>query len=87
MAMGKSEKLVARILGGMSDASIPFDDLCGLLERLGFERRTAGSHNVFRRADIAEKPNLQRSGTQAKPYQVRQVRTIILKYKLGDEIR
>ena len=84
--MGKWDKLIERILRGTSDAGIPFDDLCALLERLGFERRTRGSHNVFRRAGILEKPNLQRSGKTAKIYQVRQVRDIILKYKLGDEI-
>jgi len=84
--MGKWEKLIERILRGTSDASISFDDLCGLLERLGFERRTRGSHNVFRRSGIVEKPNLQRHGSNAKVYQVRQVRDIILKYKLGDDI-
>jgi len=33
-----------------------------------------------------EKPNLQRAGNKAKVYQVRQVRDIILRYKLGDEL-
>ncbi len=84
--MGKWDKLVERVLRGTSDASIPFDDLCGLLERLGFEKRTRGSHNVFRREGIMEMPNLQRSGNHAKVYQVRQVRDVILRYKLGDEI-
>jgi hypothetical protein len=28
--------------------------------------------------------NLQREGAQAKPYQVKQVRAVILKAKLGD---
>jgi len=27
--------------------------------------------------------NLQKEGSKAKPYQVRQVRNVILKYKLG----
>ena len=84
--MGKWDRLLEQILRGRSDANIPFNDLCGLLVHLGFERRTRGSHNVFRRSGIAEKPNLQRSGNDAKPYQVRQIRDIILKYKLGDEI-
>ena len=84
--MGKWDKLLERVLRGTSDASIGFDDLCGLLERLGFEKRTRGSHHVFRRSGIMEKPNLQRSGSNAKVYQVRQVRDIILRYKLGDEI-
>ena len=71
---------------GTSDAGISFDDLCGLLERLGFERRTRGSHNVFRRPGVMEKPNLQRAGSKAKVYQVRQVRDIILRYRRGDEL-
>lgn len=84
--MGKWDKLLERVLRGTSDASISFDDLCGLLERLGFERRTRGSHNVFRRPGVVEKPNLQRAGSKAKPYQVRQVRDIILRYRLGDKL-
>ena len=84
--MSKWDKLLERVLRGTSDASISFDDLCGLLERLGFERRTRGSHNVFRREGIMERPNFQRSDSNAKVYQVRQVRDIILRYKLGDEL-
>lgn len=84
--MGKWDKVLARVLRGTSDAAIPFDDLCGLLEQLGFERRTRGSHNVFRRDGIAERPTRQRSGRHAKPYQVRQVREVILKHRLGDEL-
>lgn len=84
--MGKWSKLLERILRGTSDANIAFDDLCGLLERLGFERRTRGSHNVFRKAGVLEKPNLQKSGPNAKTYQVQQVRDIILRYKLGDDV-
>jgi predicted RNA binding protein YcfA (HicA-like mRNA interferase family) len=58
--------------------------LCSLLETLGFEKRVKGSHHLFRKAGIEEKINLQRSGNNAKPYQVKQVRSVILKYKLGD---
>jgi predicted RNA binding protein YcfA (HicA-like mRNA interferase family) len=82
--MGKWDKLIEQILRGTSDANIPFNDLCGLLIRLGFERRTRGSHNVFRKAGVAKKRNLQRSGKHAKSCQVQRVRDIILKYKLGD---
>ena len=85
--MSKWEKVLNRVLGGSSDATIAFDDLCGLLEHLGFERRTRGSHNIFRRSGIAERPTLQRAGNQAKPYQVKQVRAIILEYQRGDELQ
>ena len=79
-----SEKTLRRVLTGASDAAIRFDDLCSLLERLGFDKRVKGSHHVFRKAGVEEKINLQRDGNNAKPYQVRQVRAVILKYKLGD---
>ena len=84
--MAKWDKLLDRILRGTSDANIPFDDLRNLLIRLGFEERTRGSHHVFRKAGIVEKPNLQQSGSHAKPYQVKQVRGIIVKYKLGENV-
>jgi hypothetical protein len=83
--MGKYEKLLLQILRGTSDASLAFDELCQLLRRLGFEERTRGSHHVFRRQGVEEKINLQRDAGKAKPYQVRQVRAVILKYKLGGE--
>jgi len=83
--MGKHDKLLLQILLGTSDANIRFDDLCGLLHHLGFEERTRGSHHVFRRRGVEEKINLQRDGSKAKPYQVKQVRTIILKYHFNDE--
>ncbi|MGH2412255.1 MAG: type II toxin-antitoxin system HicA family toxin [Microcystaceae cyanobacterium] len=85
--MGKYDKLLLRILKGKSDANIPFDDLCQLLRRLGFEERIRGGHHTFRKEGVEEKPNLQRNGSKAKAYQVRQVREIILKYKLklGDD--
>jgi len=58
--------------------------LCSLLENLGFEKRVKGGHHMFRRAGVEEKINLQREGHDAKPYQVRQVRGVLLKYKLGE---
>jgi predicted RNA binding protein YcfA (HicA-like mRNA interferase family) len=51
---------------------------------LGFEMRVRGSHHVFRNAGVEEKVNLQRDGNEAKPYQVRQVRNVLLKYHLGE---
>jgi hypothetical protein len=57
-----------------------------MLKRFGFEERTRGSHHVFRKEGIKEKINLQRDDDKAKPCQVRQVRALILKYKLGDKL-
>jgi predicted RNase H-like HicB family nuclease len=84
--MERCEKLLFQILRGTSDANTAFDDLCQLLLRLGFEERKGGSHHIFRKAGIEEKINLQRDDGKAKPYQVRQVRAVILKYKLGGDL-
>lgn len=81
--MGKYEKLLLKILSGTSDANIHFEDLCNLMESLGFERRVRSSHHMFRKEGVIEKINLQREGDKARPYQVKQVRNIIVKYKLG----
>jgi hypothetical protein len=82
--VSKWTKLIRKILDGRSDSNVAFSDLRGLLLYLGFEERTRGSHHVFRRAGIDEKLNLQRDDGKAKPYQVRQVRQVILKYRLGE---
>lgn len=81
--MSKHEKMLAQIVEGRSDANIRFADLCHLLRRLGFEERTRGSHHVFRMQGVEEKIVLQRENGKAKPYQVRQVRAVIVKYKFG----
>jgi predicted RNA binding protein YcfA (HicA-like mRNA interferase family) len=80
--MNKSEKLIEIILRGTSDANISFNELCQLMRAFGFDERTRGSHHVFRKCGIEEKINLQKDGNKAKPYQVRQVRNIILKYQI-----
>ena len=77
-------RTLERILSGVCDAAIRFDELVSLLQSLGFVMRISGSHHVFRRAGIEEKINLQHDGSHAKPYQVRQVRAVILKYELGE---
>ncbi len=81
--MGRQEKLLLQILTGHSDANIKFQDLVKLMQRLGFDKRVSGSHHIFRKEGVLEKVNLQKEGNKAKPYQIRQVRNIILKYKLG----
>lgn len=85
----KYEKILERVLRGTSDQSISFDDLVSLLRRLGFDdRQRGGSHRIFTRTGVVEILNLQpRSGGQAKPYQVKQVRQLILKYRLADAVR
>ena len=81
--MTQLDKLMERILRGASDASIPFADLCALLRRLGFDERIRGSHHIFTKTGVGEIINLQAKGANAKPYQVKQVRGVIVRYKLG----
>jgi predicted component of type VI protein secretion system len=50
---------------------------------LGFAERVRGSHHIYTRADVAEILNLQPKGSKAKPYQVKQIRTIISAYGLA----
>jgi len=58
--------------------------LCQLLARLGFEERLRGSHHIFARDGMEEILNLQPKGGKAKPYQVKQVRNILVKYRIGE---
>ncbi len=83
--MSKREKILLKVLRGASDANISFNDLCLLLRHLGFSERIKGSHHIFTRPDVQEILNLQPKGGKAKAYQVKQVRNIILHYKLADE--
>lgn len=80
--MGKYERLIKQIVSGRADANISFNDICNLLTHFGFEMRISGSHHIFRKTGVEEKINLQKDGNKAKPYQVKQVRQMLLKYKI-----
>jgi predicted RNA binding protein YcfA (HicA-like mRNA interferase family) len=57
-----------------------------MLQHLGFtERHSGGSHRVFYKKGVAEIINLQPRGSEGKPYQMKQIRHILLKYNMiGD---
>jgi len=80
--MGKHEKLYQHIMLRRSDANVPFDSLCGLLTRLGFDERIKGDHHIFTAPEVEEILNLQPKNAKSKPYQVKQVRNAILRYNL-----
>jgi|GEM_PF-245732 len=86
MNMVRSRRLFETILRGTSDAAIPFHGLCQLMNRLGFKERIRGSHHIFVRPDIEEILNFQPKGSLAKPYQVKLLRAVILKYRLTGEV-
>ena len=77
-------RLLLQILHGASDANIRFSDVALLLRDLKFQERVRGSHHIFTREGIQEILNLQPRGSMAKPYQVRQVRNVIVRYKLAE---
>mgnify|MGYP003953721029 FL=1 len=73
-----------KVLGGRSDANLAFTEVVGLLKGLGFDLRIKGSHHILTKEGIEEILNLQPKNGKAKPYQVKQVRKVIVRYKLGD---
>ena len=67
-------------------ANVRFSDLCKLAEDFGFRLRgSRGSHRIYTRQEVRELLNFQNVGGKAKPYQVRQVRDVVLKHRLGEQ--
>ena len=70
--------------GGQSDANIPFEQTVNMLEpSLGFDERISGKpphlhQGGYRGGSLI----FQSVGGECKPYQVRQVRTVLRKYNL-----
>lgn len=84
--MTKKEKFIQKILKGTSDANIDFNELRQFLKSLGFNERIRGSHFIYYLEDIEEIINIQPlPDKKAKFYQIKQIRSIILKYKLGNK--
>jgi hypothetical protein len=85
-SVSQSDKVLDQVLRGSSDANIRFAELRSLLSRLGFNERVKGSHHIFWKDGVEEILNLQPKGSNAKPYQVKQVRHVILRHRLGGEL-
>ncbi|MGN1133779.1 MAG: type II toxin-antitoxin system HicA family toxin [Oscillospiraceae bacterium] len=84
--MSQIQKILLNILSGTKDTNISFSDLQKILTLLGFVVRIKGDHFIYTKDGIDEIINIQPIGNKAKPYQVKQVRNIILKYKLGGNL-
>ena len=80
--MARLNKFLVKILSGNSDNNIKFDDLIKLLHNFNFSCRIKGGHHIFWKEDVDEILNIQPDGNKAKAYQVKQVRNILLKYKM-----
>ncbi len=84
--MSQYEKILLSILSGTKDKNILFTDLRLVLDRLGFQCRIRGDHFIYTKDGVEEIINIQPVGNKAKPYQVKQIRNIILRYQLGGAI-
>ena len=84
--MSQYEKLLLAILSGSQDKNILFSDLQNILDRLGFQCRIKGDHFIYTMDGVEEIINIQPIGKMAKPYQVKQIRHIILNYQLGGAV-
>ncbi len=80
--MSKFHKLIFKLLSGNSDKNFNFNDVVLLLQTVGFKMRTKGSHHIFYKEDVLEIINLQPKDGKVKPYQLKQVRELLIKYKL-----
>lgn len=84
--MSQYQKTLLAILSGTQDANITFAELQAVLDRMGFQLRIRGDHFIYTKDDVEEIINIQPRGGKAKPYQVKQVRQLILKYQLGGAV-
>lgn len=76
-----SRKLLQRITD--SPTNVRFADMVNLVEAFGFRlRRITGSHHIFGHPAIPEQINLQKVGSEAKPYQIRQFLRIVERYNM-----
>ncbi|GHV71192.1 toxin HicA [Spirochaetia bacterium] len=82
--MGRFEKILQKVLSGRQDTCIGFSETISLLQNLGFSLRIKGSHHIFFCDGIDEIINIQPDGSQAKPYQVKQIRELIVRYHLEE---
>ena len=80
--MARLDKLLEYILMRRGDANVQFGALCQLLKKIGFEERIRGDHHIFTMPEVEEILNLQPKNGKGKPYQVNQVRNVILRYNL-----
>ncbi len=80
--MSRSQKRIQNVLTGNRDKNIRFKDLRLLLNYLGFKERIKGDHFIFTKSGVTEIINLQPYRRIPKPYQVKQVRNLIMSYNL-----
>jgi predicted RNA binding protein YcfA (HicA-like mRNA interferase family) len=85
--MGAALKLLIKLSQG-NLKNVRFAEFQKLLNALGFELvRVSGSHHIYTHPEVSEIVNIQNVGSEAKPYQIRQVLTLVELYGLQLEKR
>jgi len=80
----KNQKLLLRIL--KNQKNVKYDDFAKLLKGFGFELdRAKGSHYIYKRDGISELINIQNVDGEVKPYQIKQLLSLVEKYNLNLE--
>ena len=84
--MGRRRKLLERILSRRSDRNIPFDRTRSALRSLGFTEDIEGDHHIFRKEGVRPLIDIQPTKeAKVKPYQVAQIRKVLIDYDLLEE--
>lgn len=80
------KNILEKVLSGIADANIRFSELRKLILSLGFKERIKGDHHIYSKTGIADIINIQPvMNGKSKPYQVKQIRNLIHKYKLNKD--
>lgn len=83
--MTRFEKLYKQIVEE-GNTSVSFSDLQFFIDKLGFDGHCKGDHFIYKMEGVAEIINIQPDGKSAKKYQVKQIKKLIEKYKLGGDM-
>ncbi len=80
------KNILGKVLSGTADANIRFSELRKLVLWFGFKERIKGDHYIYSKTGIPDIMNIQPiDNGKAKPYQVKQIRNLIHKYKLNKD--
>ncbi len=71
-------------LDGTADASVRFDDLVRVLERVGFQVRQRGDRPIFWHDELEEILSFEPRLGMARPYQVQLIRDLFVRHRLTE---
>lgn len=84
--MSQYEKIRSDVMSGKCDKNISEADMKFFLAKIGaIYKRTTGSHIQYTIDNIPELINIQPKNGKIKPYQVKEIRNIVKKYRLGED--